>query len=162
MISIVAAVGCGSDDSAGSPGVAAANSGSPDVNIPWGPESLNRAEYTRRANGVCKESWEQMLESFAQRYQSETTAKKFTEASKNIFLPGMQFWFDDISYLGAPPGEKEQVETILTAIQLAVFSGQKQTALSPKQLATIFSESNRLVHGHGLDSCRVSETSFMG
>lgn len=130
------------------------------VVIPWGSGSVSKAEYVKRASGVCEKSWKGMLESFQQRYQSVTHGEKFAEASQNIFLTGMQFWFDDISYIGAPKGEKDRIEALLTALQLAVFQGEEEHIVSTGQFSATFAEFNRLARQYGLNSCLVHKTSF--
>ena len=152
------AAGCGGgSDATGDPST---SEGSTAVIPPVKTSSISKAEYIPRANKVCDESWESMLESFASRYHSATKGKPFVEASENIFLPSMQFWFDDISYIGAPEGEKDQVENMLESLQLAVYKGEEQPVSSPKQLVAIFADFSHLAGQYGLDSCLVEESSF--
>lgn len=101
-----------------------------------------------------------MRTSFKQRYKGILEGKPFAAASKNIFLPSLQIQFDDIQYIGAPEGEEAQVEEMIGALQLAVFSAQEQTVSSPAQMAKIFADFNRLALAYGLDSCPVEEDTF--
>ena len=93
----------------------------------------------------------------------------FAYSARTNFLPHIQFWFDDISYLGEPMGAKPERESMimvlqpedtLKILQLSVFSGEEQRVSDAKQLAAIFSSYDRLARKYGLNDCLVEETSF--
>ncbi len=153
-----ALVGCGggSDDSA----TKTASSSEPSVTIPWGPKSFGRAEYIKRAEQVCKEGRTSMPTSFRGRYRNVNSGKLYTEATSNIFLPGIQLWFDDVAYLGAPPGEKPQVAELLTAMQRAVYASEAQHIVSSGQLIAQFAHYNQLAREYGLNRCLVEGVPF--
>jgi hypothetical protein len=136
----------------------------PETGLPLRINALTKSEYLARSNKVCRESWVAMLQEFdrykRERGSSETDAELFAYVSKNSLLSFIQFWFDDISYLGAPKGEKQQVEQMLEALQLAVFGGEEQRISNPALFSAVFSSFNRLASEYGLDECVVDEKDF--
>ena len=126
--------------------------------------SYNTERYVERANKICERSWRQMHERFARfrQEQSPHTSDEevFEEASQNIFLAGMQFWFDDISWIGVPKGDERGVEGMLDTMQQAIFDGQEQDISTPAQLVAVFDSYNQLAQQYGVDSCLVEAASF--
>jgi hypothetical protein len=115
--------------------------------------SLTKAHYIARANAICKESIEQMKKSV----RAQGLGSYF-ERSEQIYLPSMQFWFDDIDYLGAPLGDAGQVEAMMRAVQVAVWRGQERGVYSGQQMAALFSKFSRMARHYGLDRCVVRST----
>jgi hypothetical protein len=158
MVSL-AAIGCGGDDG-GEPS-ASATTVNPGTTVV--ESSISKADYQEQANGICEASLARMRREWARylhRASGRYSADLFAEASKNVFIAGIQFWVDDISVLGAPEGDEETVETILKAIQLGVVEGEKRPVTSPERLAALFADANYLARRYGLDGCFVGKHSF--
>lgn len=157
----VLVAGCGDEgESTGSDQAAA----EPRIGLPVFVNSLAKAEYLKEANKLCRISWADMLQEF-DRYRRERGSREgegdlFAYVSRQSFLPHMQFWFDDISYLGAPKGDREEVEDMLKALQWAVFSGAELRIGSPGTMAAVFSSFNRLAREYELNDCLVEASSF--
>lgn len=164
LAAIAGFVGCGSGDKNGESTTTTTTAASTGIAIPFWPngqpKSIGKALYLKRANNVCQRGRNQMPRSFEGRYRHVNRGKIYTEATANIFLPGVQLWFDDIAYLGAPPGDQAQVEKLLTAMQRAVYASEAQHIDFSGQLIAQFAESNRLVRRYGLDSCLVEGAPF--
>lgn len=163
MLAAVAGyAGCGDSNKEGE--TSATTAASTDISIPFWPyghpKSIDKALYLERANDICQRGRNEMPKGFDGRYRNVNSGKNYTEATENIFLPGIQLWFDDIAYLGAPPGEKAQVEKFLTAMQRAVYASEAQHIDFSRQLIAQFADSNRLARAYGLDSCLVEGTPF--
>lgn len=172
VLAIVFAAGCGSK---GQQGTVRTGAGTvtAETGLPLNPSSLTKAQFLVRANRLCRESWAAMRKEFSQfraeRGSGMSDAQLFAYSARNNFLTHIQFWFDDISYLGAPTGVKSETESMmqilqpedtLKALELAVFSGQERRVSDAKQLGAIFSSYDRLARKYGLDDCLVEETSF--
>jgi hypothetical protein len=160
MISGIVA-GCGSGGGGGSNEANESSAPSePSVVIPWGPRSFGKNEYIKRANRVCQESRTFIPTSYEGRFRNVNSGKLYAEATTGIFLPQIQVWFDDISYLGAPPHDKPQIEDLLTTMQLAIYDSEKQPILSSRELSDRFAEYNRLAHAYRLNRCLVENPPF--
>jgi hypothetical protein len=92
--------------------------------------------------------------------KAEIKGRHFAYLTRNIFLGHMQFWFDDISYIGTPDGERDQLEAMLETLQAAVHRGDEQRVSSPRALASLMGGFSRLARSYGLDECVVKPSSF--
>jgi hypothetical protein len=159
--STLLAIGCGSEDGSSE---ARGSNVTPEVGLPLHYSSLTKAQYLVRANRICEASWTEMVGRFAdaQRQQGPNAdqAKMFAYSSQTSFLLHMQFWYDDISYLGAPKGDKHRVEEMLKALQLAVVIGEEWHIPNATLYSAIFSTFSRLARQYGLDECVVSANFF--
>jgi hypothetical protein len=167
LVALAAALGlasCGGGSDNGEKSEPAARAGTEGITIPFwdnGPREISKTQYLKRANAVCQEGRDQMPESFGGRFRNVSHGKLYDEATSDIFLPGVQLWFDDVAYIGAPPGDKPQVEALLIAMQRAVYKSEKaQPILFSGDLIGEFAESNRLVRAYGLRSCLVEGAPF--
>lgn len=162
LLATMLASGCGGSSSGDSAEDAVNRPSEPGIELPLALVSLSRAQYLTQANALCRRSWADMLTKFARgRNDFEgSEAQLFAYYSRNSFLPHMQFWVDDIVYLGAPEGEPEPYEAALEALQAAVYEGQERRISSPAQIATIFADFNRRARQAGYDECLVEEGSF--
>jgi hypothetical protein len=154
--------GCGGSSSDDSAEGSINRPSEPGIELPLALVSLSRTQYLAQANALCRRSWADMLTKFARRRNDfkGNEAQLFAFYSRNSFLPHMQFWFDDIVYLGAPEGEPEPYEGALEALQAAVYEGQERRISSPAQFAAIFADFNRRARKAGLDECLVEADSF--
>lgn len=134
------------------------------IGLPVFVNSLTKAQYLARANKLCRRSWADMLNEFTyyrnRRNPNADQSRLFAYVSKESFLPHMQFWFDDISYLGAPRDEEVKVEDMLKALQWAVHSGQERRIPSASFLVAVFSSFNQLAREYGLDGCLVTKATL--
>lgn len=126
--------------------------------------SYSVPRYVARANEYCEESLPRMLDSFA-RYRKEelprmSESEIFAEGSQNIFLAGIQFWYDYISWVGVPKEEGDAFEHMLDTLQLDIYSGQEQRITSTEQLARLFDDFNAEAQRLGVTNCLVEPSSF--
>jgi hypothetical protein len=137
----------------------------PEIGLPLMVNSLTKSEYLARANKICRVSTADMVKQFAryrrQQGSNQSQSEQFAYMARNVFLPHIQFWFDDITYLGAPRGgNKSQLEIVLQELQVAVHVGEAQSITSARQLVDVLSTFNRAARRYGLDGCLLDETSF--
>lgn len=154
--------GCGgTDDSADTEPTATERPA--EIGLPLVVNSLGEDQYLARANAICRKSWARMRKSFRRIQREEGSrlgkGELFDLASERVFLPGMQFWFDDITYLGSPKGHKERLEKTLYALQIGVFAAEGEFISSPAELSAIFASFSMLAGFNGLDDCLVEEQS---
>jgi hypothetical protein len=160
-LAAVAIGGCGGqEDSSGQ----AKKESTVHIGLPVYINSLTKEQYLQQADRICRKSWADLLGYFVkyrrQRAGKDSEAAIFAYAAQEYFLPSAQFWFDDVSYLGAPRGDEEEVEDMLKALQLAVHSAEELRIPSPRVLVAAFSSFNRLAREYGLDACVVRVGSF--
>jgi hypothetical protein len=165
VVAIVAVSGgCGgSEDDNAQSKAGAAQPVKPETGLPLRPSRYSSAEFIRRANKLCRESYAAMFKEFRYREKHRppmSDSRVFARESSNNFLPHMQFWFDDITWLGAPDGKKTEAEQMLEALQLAVYAGQDRRIEDAAELVAIFASYTMLAREYGLDDCLVEERAF--
>jgi len=138
----------------------------PEIGLPVDVDpTLQKQEYLARANRICRQSWESMRKDSAYDRSHELPgtprrSQVFAHLSRSSFLPHIQFWFDDISYLGAPKGDRALVEDMLKVLQLSVYSGEERRITSPAMISAVFGGFNRLARAYGLKSCIADANAF--
>ncbi len=158
--SVAVATGCGSDSGDRTITVTVTR----EPGLPTHVSSMTKAAYIAHADRICRVSSTNMHRDYAT-YREEkgsqlSKSQLFAYATRASFLPHMQFWFDDISYLGTPKGDKTEVETLLEALQLAIFSGEERRVNTADELSAVFSTFTRLARQYGFDNCLVDEETF--
>jgi hypothetical protein len=159
VVAIISGCGGSSSDAVGG---SVNRPSEPAPELPLALVSLSKTQYLAQANAICRRSWADMLTKFARRRNGfeGDEAQLFAFSSRNSFLPHIQFWVDDIAYLGAPEGEPEPYEGVLEVLQAAVYEGERRRISSPAQFAAIFADFNRRARQVGFDDCLVEEDSF--
>jgi hypothetical protein len=163
LMAIIVAAGCGGDSDKGSTATRDLST-VPRIGLPVFISSLTKQQYLAQANGRCRESWADMsidipFQRRAQRAELNDS-QRFAYFSRTSFFPRVQFWFDDISYLGAPRKDRVQIEDILKALQWAIFSGEEQHITSPELMVAVFGSFNRLARAYGLHECIINKESL--
>jgi hypothetical protein len=163
------AAGCGGTDAGNNAATAETKEG---LIPPVLTSKRNKTEYVARSNELCAEYWGRMLESFRERYPRvarrfrnapslrPSEEKRFQSATRLIFLAGLQAIFDDVHYLGAPKGEEQRAEAMLTALQKSVYDGFERRIRTPRQFSELFHRFNVLAYRYGMNNCLVYESTF--
>jgi hypothetical protein len=132
-------VGCGG----------AGDNGSSDTTITT--SSHTKAEFIKLADGICKRERERVIAEFAayvQQHEGKGKAKPevINDAFATVVLPEIKHQIEEIRSLGAPKGDEQQVEELLSSLQEAVDAGNRFVAGD-------FKRSARLARAYGLESC---------
>lgn len=170
VLTALLGVGCGGDAAGDGEGTTAtarseARAADAETGLPLFLSKRTKAEFLERANEICRVGWNVLRKQFAhiQEKRGPRLNRKelFAFATKYNFMPHIQFWFDDITYLGLPEGEKrKEIEDMLYALQLAVFSAGERRVTDSDELSAVFSSFNRLAREYGLDECFVEGDSL--
>lgn len=151
-IAAIVAVGCG-DDSDGS-------SGSVTVTT----SSLGKAEFVKQANRACL-SERSKLPSRVLKYEEQADvvgddiAKRYTGIVKVALLPTVEDEIEKVRALGAPAGDEESVESMLSAqLQAVEEAKQVKQVEFPDGLQKYFAEPRSLLEDYGLSECSINFT----
>jgi hypothetical protein len=90
-------------------------------------------------------------------------ARLIKGASYSLFLPGVQFIFDDLKLTGAPEGDEDaaaRIEEMIGAMQYAIETGQSDYPRSVKEVEDLFRAYNRLARAYGFDQCTVDRAHY--
>ena len=84
-------------------------------------------------------------------------------ASYSLFLPGVQFIFDDLKLTGAPEGDEDaaaRIEEMIGVMQYAIETGQADYPRSIEEVEDLFRQYNRLARAYGFDQCTVDRAHY--
>jgi hypothetical protein len=142
------AVGCGDDNdsaSAGSDGHSITTS------------SLGKKQFIKKANTACSETREGLLEklsSYAERNKGIPEGVLIADAFRAVMVPAAEEEIAAIRKLGAPEGDEEKIEAILTAQQQGIDEvKQVKRAKTLTEFSDHFQASDEQLKEYGLTIC---------
>jgi hypothetical protein len=155
-IAVAVSAGCGGDSESQTYSVEAATT------VTTAP--VAKAGYVSRINKMCREAWVVIYDNFAE-YSSWQNSKldetkRFSDSVRSSLIPGIVFHiFDEIHNLGAPPGEKREVEEMIGSMQSASERGEKKLApvSSIAQVTDLYDEYNQRASRYGFANCLIDE-----
>ncbi len=123
--------------------------------------SLTKAEFVKRADAICAKGNKQLqvqVVGYAKKVgwsgKTPPTDAQATEIASTILIPSVQSQHDKIDALGAPSGEEDQVNAILTALQDAIDQAKKDPAALVRQPHDpTFTKADKLAQDYGLTVC---------
>lgn len=161
---LVAGLGCGgssSGDSSAGTYTVGGRTYTVEASTTMDVVALSRAQFTARINRACRERWPRIRKFFVEYTALEDPKlngrERFDEAVRESLLNSIDFHiFDSIHMLGAPKGERGQIEEMIGALQLTIERGQKLHIYSLDQLLAQFAAFNRQARAHSLDDCLIN------
>jgi hypothetical protein len=129
-------VGCGSSSSDNSTSTA----------------SLTKAEWIAKADAFCQAGNAQTnaagRQQFGNQKPSQAQIQQFATAT---IIPGVQSQVDKIKALGAPAGDEQQVNTLISTVQADLDKAKSDPSLITHGNA--FADANKLAQQYGLKVC---------
>jgi hypothetical protein len=120
-----------------------------------GDSSLSKAAFIQRGDALCAKNNTAMAKQ-ANELTPGNGGKNITpqeaedELVTDVFAPGIGRQAEDISSLGAPAGEEDEVEAIVAAIE----AGAKEAEQDPSSFGSgAFSEASELARAYGFKVC---------
>jgi len=130
------------------------------INVEVTTSDLTKAEFVQQANAICAKNNKELNDQF-QAFLKENnvpedrlpTEKELSKAVDAVIEPVIGTQIDEIQALGAPAGEEEKVEKILTAAAKGVKKSEEEPALLLNDKGSPFDEANKLSREYGLQAC---------
>jgi len=144
---LLAAAGCGS----GSGSAHAETNAAGEIIVK--PNSLSKAEFVEQADEICTEEKARLLkeiETFEQN-GAQASEKATLAALSDLVAPTVEEIVDQLSSLGAPPGNEKEVGAFLDAIRQAVGEFEENPSLLGQ--LTPFGKAIKLAGKLGLTGC---------
>lgn len=124
---VVLVAGCGGGSDSGDSGSANADSTTSGDTAP----ALTKAEFIKQGDAICTETAATLAQG-AKDFLSDAGLSESEEPSEEaqeelvgeVFLPAYQTQAEELGALGAPEGEEEQVEAIVTGFEEGVASAE--------------------------------------
>lgn len=122
--------------------------------------NLTKSRFVKQAEEICIKGTQPILPrlmDFEEENKAATKAgdvRVFGAGIKAIIPPAVQKQIDRIRALGAPPGDEEEIEAFLVALEADIDAIENGAALkSPDQLDGKFRSSGRLASAYGIEAC---------
>jgi hypothetical protein len=147
-------VGCGGDDDSDT-GSAKAETGEVAVTT----SSLSKPAFIKEASAICAREGKGTIRQasvYLSKHGSDGLPEGvlFANMVKKVMLPSIQAQIDEISKLGAPAGDEEQVEALLTAQQQAVDEvEQLKSVKSIEAVEQYFKKASPKYYDYGFSAC---------
>lgn len=152
--------GCGDDDGGGSDSGSSASGDAGSVTVTT--SSLGKPQFVKQANGACRRERLKLpsrIVAFENRSGSGDVTEKYTGMVKAALLPTIEGEVAKVSELGAPAGDEESVEAMLSAQVEAVEEAKQLSEIEfPDGLQKYFAEPRRLMEDYGLSECSINFT----
>ena len=150
------AAGCGDDDSSGADG----GSSAPGVTVTT--SSLTKAQFVKKAGEICSNERQDIPEQITLYQEKNPPGDKSpevfqAEGVQAVILPVLEAEIAKIRDLGAPAGDEDQVEEILSGQQEAIDKVASMKKIPPVEdgWERHFDSTNKLMVAYGLDACPV-------
>ncbi len=166
LVALYSAAGCGGSDESATGSSGGSSSGGTDVaveEVTVETGSLSKATFIKQAKSICAKTWKRFeKELFGAFEEEQNNPPKPTEPSRqNVFFETgfpevYQQMIDEISEIGAPAGDEEEITAFLEALQkLLNESSEDPEGFNKSFLETelSFGKANQLANAYGLNGC---------
>jgi hypothetical protein len=130
-------VGCGDDSSEG---------------------SISKVQFIEQADEVCKEANKRMEAAFVEHLKENRSIRRpsspaLEELVGKVLVPNIKREIEELEALGAPDGEGEEIDEILTALEEGVETAERNPKVVTANSDTVFGIATRLAGEYGLKVC---------
>jgi hypothetical protein len=125
-------------------------------------DPISKADFVKQANAACAQTQKQIETEFAQFVSSlggkEPSSQQANEAAQTkvaneILIPGKEQELDSLKELGAPKGDKEQVDEITSALEEGIEETKKDPGHAASNSGKTFAKEQTLAARYGLKNC---------
>ncbi|HEU4739483.1 MAG TPA: hypothetical protein VFS54_10445 [Solirubrobacterales bacterium] len=119
--------------------------------------TLTKAEFIKQGDAICKESGDQSekeAEEFAEENGftlEKASTEQLEEAVAEVLVSTLRQQADEISALGAPEGDEDQVEEIIASLESATDEIEDEPKLVFEE--KVFDKPNELAQDYGFKVC---------
>jgi hypothetical protein len=123
--------------------------------------SITKAQFLKQGNAICakgnteiEEGFESFFKKSNLKKNEEPSKAEIEEVAETVAVPGVEKQIEGLRALGAPEGEEEQVDEILTAAEEAVEKVEEDpVALLSEGNNAAFAKVNKMARAYGLTVC---------
>jgi len=122
--------------------------------------TLTKVEFIKQGDAICKagnKEIEEGFEEFAEENDlpdnGEPSNEQSVEIVETVILPSIQQQGEGIRELGAPEGDEEQVDELLTSLEDAVAEGEDEPELLFEGKTDPFGDVNQQAKDYGFKVC---------
>jgi hypothetical protein len=138
---LVAGCGGGDSDSSGSSG-----------------GSISKEEFVAKADAICKDGTERLQAAIGRILKDQPNITKVSQAEQEkivttVLVPNVSKEVKELRALGAPEGDEERVDAMVTALEEGVETAERDPQAVTKSSDAIFGIASRIAGEYGLTTC---------
>lgn len=121
---------------------------------------LTKAQFVKQGNAICAEASEELNNEVQKFFKENGVAEneqpasaELAEVAEDLVTPIIGREIEEIRELGAPAGEEQQVDKILSAAEEGVEKGEKNPDSLLEKNGGPFAKANELAIDYGLNVC---------
>jgi hypothetical protein len=111
--------------------------------------SLSKAEFVKQGNAICKKASKERVAKF----EAHTGDISTEEIVLKYTLPSMQEIGEQLGELGAPKGDEEKIEAIVTGIDEGVEKSEEEIEKDPEGFDIYVAPAEKQAVAYGLKEC---------
>ena len=122
--------------------------------------TLTKAEFIKQGDTICKEGNKEIQKGFEEYVEEndlpenkEPSAEQGVELTETVILPNVKQQAEEIRDLGAPEGDEEQVDELVTSLEDAVAEGEDDPESLFEGKTDPFAEVNEIATDYGFKVC---------
>ena len=146
--------GCGGGDDEASGQSTSTAASVPVDTSPLTTSPLAKPAYIKRFQRICNNTGSELLVVLSKKpADGESDEEHMGDLAANGLIPVVENERAKIHNLGAPRGDKEQIETLLTELQAGIDSAKERDITSLEAFGKGFERYDRLTVAYGLEGC---------
>jgi hypothetical protein len=120
--------------------------------------SISKQQFMKKADQICKEANKRMEVAFVDfleknRDIARPSGPAFEKLVGTIMVPSIKREIEELEALGAPDGDEDEVDEILTALEEGVETAEDNPKVVTGSADTVFGIASRLAEEYGLKVC---------
>jgi hypothetical protein len=119
--------------------------------------AISKAAFAKKANAICQKGTERMASSFA-KYLKKGEVTHPSQAVQEelvgeVLVPSVKREIKELQALGAPSGDEDKVNEIITALEEGVETAEGNPEAVTSSSDVVFGIASRLAGEYGLEVC---------
>jgi hypothetical protein len=120
--------------------------------------SISKEEFVAKANAICKHGTERLQAAIGRVLKDQPNITKVSQAEQEkivttVLVPNVSKEVKELRALGAPDGDEERVDAMVTALEEGVETAEHDPQAVTKSSDAIFGIASRIGGEYGLTTC---------
>lgn len=120
--------------------------------------TISKEEFVAKANAICKDGTERLQAAIGRVLKDQPNITKVSQAEQEkivttVLVPNVSKEVKELRALGAPDGDEERVDAMVTALEEGVETAERDPQAVTKSSDAIFGIASRIAGEYGLTTC---------
>ena len=121
-------------------------------------DSISKEEFVAKADAICKDGTERLQAAIGRILKDQPNITKVSQAEQEkivttVLVPNVSKEVKELRALGAPDGDEERVDAMVTALEEGVETAERDPQAVTKSSDAIFGIASRIAGEYGLTTC---------